>query len=82
MRLSKITVITMAGLLSTAFVNTQARADCNVELPYNQLIDCIIVEGAETPYNAAEEQDTGYTSENTSKQNRKKPNASNLAVVK
>ena len=82
MRLSKITVITMAGLLSTAFVSTQVRADCNVELPYNQLIDCLIVEGAETPYNAAKEQDSEYTNENTIKQNQEKPNTSNLAVVK
>ncbi len=81
MRLSKITVIAMAGLLSTAFASTQVRADCNVELPYDQLIDCIVIEGAEKPYNAAEEQDTDYISKNAIKQNRGKPGVNNLAAV-
>lgn len=57
MRLSKITLIAMAGIFSTALISTQAQANCNVELPYEKLVDCIMVEAAGTNYNAAEEED-------------------------
>ena len=56
MRLSKLATMTMAGLLSTALYATQAQAECNSELPYDQLVDCIVVEGSGAQYN--EEQET------------------------
>ncbi len=82
MRLSKITVIAMAGLFSTAaLISTQVHADCNIKLPYEQLVDCIVIEGAESPYNANEEQDTDYISKNSVKQNQTISRPDNLAVV-
>ncbi len=82
MRLSKITVIAMAGLFSTVLVSTQVHADCNIKLPYEQLVDCIVTEGAESPYNTNKEQDTDYISENSIKQNLTISRPDNLAVVK
>lgn len=55
MRLSKLTVITMSGLLSTVLYATQVQAECNSELPYEQLVDCIVVEGSGAKYNTKEE---------------------------
>lgn len=81
MRLLKITVIAMAGLFSTALVSTQVHADCNIELPYEQLVDCIVVEGAESSYNTNEEQDAGYISKNSVKKNQTISRPDNLAVV-
>ncbi len=57
MRLSNIAVITMAGLFSTVLISTPAQASCNVELPYEKLVDCIVGEAAGVSYNAAEEED-------------------------
>jgi len=56
MRLSKLTVITISGLLSTVLYATQVQAECNSELPYEQLVDCIVVEGSGAKYNTKEEE--------------------------
>lgn len=79
MRLSKITVIAMAGLFSTVFVSTQAQADCNIELPYDQLVDCIVAEGSGVQYNTVEEQDEYHVSESTIEKSPAKPGSNNLA---
>ena len=50
MRLSQLAVVTMVGVFSSTFVVTQARAECNSSLPYNELVDCIIVEGSGAKY--------------------------------
>lgn len=69
MRLSKLTVITMSGLLSTVLYATQVQAECNSELPYEQLVDCIVVEGSGAKYNTKEEAEVIETiSENESNQ--------------
>ena len=72
MRLSKLTVITMSGLLSTVLYATQVQAECNSELPYEQLVDCIVVEGSGAKYNIKEKTEEVKTiSENESKQQEK-----------
>jgi len=72
MRLSKLTVITMSGLLSTVLYATQVQAECNSELPYEQLVDCIVVEGSGAKYNTKEEAEVIETiSENESSQQEK-----------
>ena len=72
MRLSKLTVITMSGLLSTVLYATQVQAECNSELPYEQLVDCIVVEGSGAKYKAKEEAEVIETiSENESNQQEK-----------
>jgi len=38
------------GFLS-ALMSSTAQADCNVELPYEQLVDCIVIEGSGEQYN-------------------------------
>lgn len=69
MRLSKLTVITMSGLLSTVLYATQVQAECNSELPYEQLVDCIVVEGSGAKYSTKEEAEVIETiSENESNQ--------------
>ena len=55
MRSSRLTVIAMSGLLSTFGYATQVQAECNSELPYEQLVDCIVVEGSGAKYNITEE---------------------------
>ena len=72
MRLSKLTVITMSGLLSTVLYATQVQAECNSELPYEQLVDCIVVEGSGAKYNTKEEAEVIETiSKNESNQQEK-----------
>jgi len=59
MNFSKMTVI--AGLLSTSFYATQVQAECSVELPYEQLVDCIVVEGSGSKYKATEQKNEPTT---------------------
>ncbi|VAW98172.1 hypothetical protein MNBD_GAMMA23-15 [hydrothermal vent metagenome] len=83
MRLSKITVIAMAGLFSTAFISAQAQADCNIELPYDKLSDCIVEEGAGAQYNVVEDQDYYHVGAKTNEQKQPKKEISNdLAAIK
>lgn len=50
MRLSQLAVVTMAGLFSSTVFVTQAQAECKSSLPYDQLVDCIVVEGSGAKY--------------------------------
>lgn len=50
MRLSQFAVVTMAGLFSTTVFVTQVQAECSSNLPYEQLVDCIVVEGSGARY--------------------------------
>lgn len=61
MQKSQLAMVTMAGLFSSTLYITQAQAECNSELPYDQLIDCIVVEGSGAEYNT--------TQKTTSKEN-------------
>jgi len=45
MRKSYIAIITLAGLFST-----QAFAECDSKMPYEQLVDCIVTEGSGAKY--------------------------------
>lgn len=52
MRLSQIAVGIMVGLFSTTLVVTQAQAECSSNLPYDKLVDCIVVEGSGARYSS------------------------------
>lgn len=56
---------TKISALLSLFLTTQARAECNVELPYEQLIDCIVAEGYGSGCNAAAEEDIIETAVST-----------------
>jgi len=50
-----------------AFMASTTQADCNVELPFDQLVDCIVVEGSGETYNRAD--DSNHT-QNLTKTNK------------
>lgn len=71
MSLSKNMAIAAAGLFSATLFATQARAECNINLPYEKLIDCIVVEGSGEKYNAQEEKDFSTNDTESQKSNEK-----------
>ena len=57
MKITKITAITLAGIFSTAITISSAQAECNIQLPYEQLVDCIVVEGSGAEYKSEDKTD-------------------------
>lgn len=57
MTLTKTAGLTLTSLFIASLYTGQVYADCNVELPYEQLVDCIVEEGAGSKYNEITEND-------------------------
>lgn len=45
-----IKTISVLALFGASAIFSQAQAECNIKLPYQELVDCIVVEGAGAKY--------------------------------
>jgi hypothetical protein len=50
-------MITIIALFGVSTIMSQAQAECNIDLPYQELVDCIVVEGAGAKYKGEKELD-------------------------